>query len=85
VENYSPDLTSQRLEALTHRLVAAADELRREGSDVRLLGSAGLPGDEALLSVLAAPSADIVVRVLEAAGISADRIVPVLWQAGHAS
>ena len=84
-ERYFPDVNGRRVEALASRLEAAADELRRQGADVRFLGSAGLPGDEALLFLFSAPSAEAVTRTVEHAGVAADRIVPAVWRAGQAT
>ena len=84
-ERYFPDVNGRRVEALARRLEAAADELRRHGADVRFLGSAGLPGDEALFFLFSAPSAEAVTRTVEHAGVAADRIVPAVWRAGHAT
>jgi hypothetical protein len=81
-EHYLPDVNRESMDALTERLEAAAAELRREGADVTLVGFAGLPDDEAVLVVLAAPSADVAARALEAAEVVADRIVPAVWRAG---
>ncbi len=83
-ERYLPDVDGKRVDALADRLEVAADELRRAGAEVRFLGSAGLPGDEALLFLFSAPSADDVARTVSNAGVAADRIVPALWRAGHA-
>jgi hypothetical protein len=66
------------------RLAAAADELSHTGVEVRLLGSAGVPGDESFLALFAAREEDAVARAIARAEIAADRIVPVLWQADHA-
>jgi hypothetical protein len=49
---------------------------------VRFLGSAGVPGDESLLSLFAAPSLEVVAGTVERARVKADRIVPVFWRAG---
>jgi hypothetical protein len=81
-EHYLHDVTASSVDALTRRLTAAAEELRRRGTEVRVLGSAGLPGDEALLHVLSAPSEETAAEAVAQAGLVADRIVPVVWSAG---
>jgi hypothetical protein len=81
-ERYVPALSPRSVEQLTHRVATAADELRREGAEVHLVGSAALPGDETLLFLLAAPSAEVAALAVERADLAADRVVPALWQAG---
>jgi hypothetical protein len=73
-EHYLASVDEQRVEALGRRLAAAC------GVGVRLLGAAGLPGDECVLSLFAAPSADAVAAAFERAEVGVDRIVPVLWR-----
>lgn len=46
---------------------------------MRLLASAGLPGDDSLLTIFRASSPDVVAATVERAGLPADRIVPVVW------
>ena len=79
-EHYSPDLDEQRVDALTRRLRAAANE--GVVARVRFLGSAGVPGDDSFLSIFSAPSLEAVARLVDHAEVAADRIVPALWQAG---
>jgi hypothetical protein len=79
VEHYLPDLDDRRVDVLTGRLRAAA-ELERGAGGVRLLGSAGLPGDDSFLSIFEASSVEAVARTIERAEIAADRIVPALWR-----
>ena len=45
-----------------------------------MLGSAYVPGDESLLVVLAAPSAEAASRAVRAADMTAQRLVPALWR-----
>jgi hypothetical protein len=85
VELYLPAATAERVDVLGERLRAATEQLRREGDDVRVVGSAALPDDEAGLVLLTAPSADAAARVVERAELDADRIVPAIWRAGHPS
>ena len=79
-EHYAPGLDERRVEALTRRLRAATGP--QAATDVRFLGCAGLPGDESFLSIFAAPSLEAVIRLVEQADVTADRIVPALWRAG---
>ena len=81
-EHYLPGVDAQRVDAHVSRLVEAAKGARRDGMDVIYLGSAGLPGDESLLSLFSAKSADDVERTIDLAEVAVDRIVPVLWRAG---
>jgi hypothetical protein len=83
-ESYLPDVSAERVDALRRRLEDAAAFARREGGDVRLVGLAALPGDEALLSLLAAPCPEAAARAVERADVAADRIVRALWRAGEA-
>jgi len=81
-EHYLPGVDAQRVDAHVSRLAEAAEGARRDGLDVSFLGSAGLPGDESVLSLFSAPSVDQVARTIELAEVAVDRIVPVLWRAG---
>ena len=72
-EHYLAAVDEERVEALGRQLATACE------SSVRLLGSAGLPGDDCVLSLFAAPSPEAVAETFELAGIGVDRIVPVLW------
>jgi hypothetical protein len=73
-EHYLAAMDAARVEALGRRLSAAC------GLDVRLLGSAGVPGDDCVLSLFAAPDAEAVAVAFERAGVALDRVVPVLWR-----
>jgi hypothetical protein len=77
VECYVPDLDERRVELFGRRLRGAA--ARRHAGTVRLLASAGLPGDDSLLTIFRASSPDVVAATVERAGLPADRIVPVVW------
>jgi hypothetical protein len=80
VEHYVADVSPVSLDALARRLSAAAAELCDRGLEVGLLGVAGLPGDEAFLHLVSAPSEDVAERLCERAGLTADRVVPALWR-----
>ena len=82
-EHYVPAVDSTRLEGLARHLAAAADG--DQGGEVSLLGILGLPSDESLMSLFAAPGPEAVAGTLDRAGVPADRIVPVLWRAGFPS
>jgi len=79
-EHYQPGLDEERLEALAARLRAAAALWR--GDKVRMLASASVPGDDTLLAIFSATSADAVAWTAHRAEIDADRIVPIVWRAG---
>jgi hypothetical protein len=81
-EHFVPGVDAQRVDAHVSRLVKATEGARRGGVDVLFLGSAGLPGDESLLSLFSARTVDDVAQTIELAEVSVDRIVPVLWRAG---
>ncbi len=70
----------ERAADVTRRLATATADLRRAGTDVRVLGSAYVPGDESLLVVLAAPSEADASRAVRAADMTAQRLVPALWR-----
>lgn len=76
-EHYLPGLDERRVEQLGRRLRGAA--AHRGGDAVRLLASAGVPGDDALLTIFRASSPDVVAATVRQAGLPADRIVPVVW------
>lgn len=80
-EHYLPGLDEQRVEQLAERLRIAAS--LRGGDRVRFLGSAGVPGDDSLLSIFSASSLEAVARTVRSAEVAADRIVPVVWRAGE--
>jgi hypothetical protein len=73
-EHYLAAMDADRVEEVGRRLAAGCR------ADMRLLGSAGLPGDDCVLSLFAAPSAEAVAAAFERADVAADRIVPVLWR-----
>jgi len=73
-EHYLAAMDADRVEELGRRLATACR------ADVRVLGSAGLPGDDCVLSLFAAPSAEAVAAAFERAEVAVDRIVPVLWR-----
>ena len=61
---------------LRSMLAAAGDRIADEGPSVRWLSGTYLPDEGRLLNLFAAPSAEVVRRVLLAAGVSAVWITP---------
>jgi hypothetical protein len=78
VERYLPGLCSSSLRRALGGLERAAEDLRSEGSTVRYLGSTIAAGDEACFCQFEAPSETEVAELNHRAGLSFDRIVPVL-------
>jgi uncharacterized protein DUF4242 len=78
VENYSPGLSVEGLEAASARLSAEADAMTREGKIVQILRSTIVPADESLLCVLSAESRALVCEACRRADVSFDRISEVL-------
>jgi hypothetical protein len=76
VEHYGDEIDAGTATALADRLAFAA---QARPDDVRLIGSACVPRDEAFLSFVGASSAGAVAAAVAAAGVVPDRIVPVLW------
>ena len=58
----------------TARLRAAAEEMRREGADVRFLRSIFVPDDETCFFLFEASSGDVVAELSRRAGVTATRI-----------
>lgn len=75
VERYVPGLSESELRAVLTELEAAAAQLRREGVEVRYLGSVFFPRDEACFSSFEAQSSDAVVLVNERATTPFARIL----------
>ncbi len=78
VENYSPGMSVDNLEAACGRVCAEVEALARAGRRVRMLRSAIVPGDEALICLVDAASEDLVREAFIRAGVSLDRISPAL-------
>jgi hypothetical protein len=78
VENYSPGMSVDKLEAACGRVCAEVEALARVGKRVRMRGTAIVPGDEALLCLVDAASEDLVREAFIRAGVSLDRISPAL-------
>ncbi len=83
VEHYLPDVTASEVNALTGRLAAAAGASPRGTAPVRLLGSVGVPQDETLIVVMAAPSAEAAATTMGQTEIEAARILPAFWAPGR--
>ena len=75
VERYLPDLDQPQLIRLLGKLGKATDDLRREGTRVRYLGSTIVPGDEACFCQFDGPSEAVVAEANTRAGVPFDRIV----------
>jgi hypothetical protein len=73
VEAYLP--ASVSLEDLERRVARAADEVRREGPDVRLVRSIYVAEDETCFLMFDAASADAVRVASDRAGVAAQRVV----------
>lgn len=78
VENYSPGTSVDDLEAAGRRVCAEVEALARVGKRVRMLRTAVVPGDEALLCLLDASSEALVREAFCRAGVPFDRISPAL-------
>ncbi len=78
VENYSPGVSVANLQAASRRVCAEVEALARVGNRVRMLRTAIVPGDEALLCLLDAASEDLVREAFVRAGVAFDRISPAL-------
>jgi len=75
VERYLPGLKQTELARALRRLEQATEELRREGIQVRYLGSTIVPEDEACFCHFEGPSEAAVTEVNKRAGLAFDRIV----------
>jgi hypothetical protein len=75
VEHYWPGVTTGEFATALGRVRASADELAREGVDVRYLHSTLVLEDEAAFCVLAAASREFVERAYARAGVAFERLV----------
>lgn len=75
VERYLPGMPLPVLEHDLRRLTAVTAGMRREGTEIRYLGSTIIPDDEACFSHFVAPSADVVAEANRRANVPFDRIV----------
>ena len=75
VESYVPALDESTALALSSRLRAAVDELRREGLPLRWLQSFALTEEETYVCILAARDVEHVALVNERAGTAFDHVV----------
>jgi hypothetical protein len=74
VECYWPGVSVEKLEAAADRARQSADELRRQGRNLRFLGSILIPVDETVLCLLDGDEADVR-AVTEQAGIPFERVL----------
>ena len=75
VERYLPGLDQRQLVGLLGKLGKVTDDLRREGTRVRYLGSTIVPGDEACFCQFEGDSEAAVAEANERAGVPFARIV----------
>lgn len=75
VERYWPGVTSELLLEALNRGRRVMEEMRAEGTHVRAVSCALIPGEEVVFSVYEGPSAAAVRRLNERAGILVSRIV----------
>jgi hypothetical protein len=78
VEHYRPGITPDTFRAAMARIRASAAAMRRDGSPIRCVHATLVPEDEAVLSVIAAASSELVEQLFARAGVRVDRIVAVL-------
>jgi hypothetical protein len=78
VESYVPALDESSAAALSAKLRAAIDELRREGRELEWLRSFALVDDETHVWMLTAGDVDDVALVNERARLSYDHVVEVV-------
>jgi hypothetical protein len=78
VESYVPALDAAAAAALSAKVQAAIDELRREGRNVEWLRSFALADDETYVWMVAACNVDDVVLVNERARLTYDHVVEVV-------
>jgi hypothetical protein len=78
VESYVPALDAAAAAALSGKVQAAIDELRREGRNVEWLRSFALADDETYVWMAAACNVDDVVLVNERARLTYDHVVEVV-------
>ena len=74
VENYSPGMSVDNLEAACGRVCAEVEALASAGRRVRMLRTAIVPGDEALICLMDAASEDLIREAFVRASVSLDRI-----------
>ena len=75
VERYWPGVTVEEFRSALERERAVIARMSEEGACIRVVSSMLIPADEVLFSVYEAPTATVVRRLNEQAGIPFDRIV----------
>ena len=78
VEHYWPGITADEFQAAADRVRLSADELSREGAQIRFLHSTLVPEDEAAFCVFAGESPDVVETAYRRANVPFERIVDAL-------
>jgi hypothetical protein len=80
VEHYEPGTSADDLDRRARSVRYAAAQLAEEGRAVRYVRSTIVPGDEAFMAVLEAPSEELVREAYARAGVSFDRIARAIQQ-----
>jgi hypothetical protein len=81
VECYWPGVNEQKLGVTVGRARSAADELRRQGRDLRFVGSILVPADETVFWLFDGDEADVR-AVSEQAGLAFERVLESLRMGG---
>lgn len=74
VEHYRPGISAEELRRCAARLRQTVNQIEREGGQVGYLSATIVPADDYFLSVLDAPSEQLVRDALERAGVPFERI-----------
>ncbi len=78
VEWYRPELTDDDLDRTAARLQECVASMTVQGFAVSLLMTLGVPADEMVFGVFAAPSADVVAQLCREAGMAPQRLTGTL-------
>jgi hypothetical protein len=79
IESYLPVAGADGHAAVAARVRAAADELAREGAELRHLECIFVPEDELLMVMYEAGSAELVREAGRRAGIACERVLEATW------
>lgn len=74
VECYWPDVTDEKAEVVADRARHSAEELTREGTPVRYVGSILVPADEVVFYLFESPCGEAVREASERAEIPFERV-----------
>jgi len=83
IERYLPGVTREQAESVLADETLAASTMAAEGRSVKVLHATFVEGDEAVLSVVEAPSRADVVELGNRTGSPADRVVPAVAMLQH--